>query len=114
MATPSSGREKACALGQNLIGSPAMKPHRANTVLVLGILSLVVCGPLGFAAWVMGNSDLREMERGLMDPSGRDSTNAGRITGIIGAVIFILAILVFAVVFLVMGAAGIAAAASSP
>jgi hypothetical protein len=68
-----------------------MKPHRANVVLVLGILSLVMtCLPFGFPAWFMGNRDLREMEGGLMDPSGRDTTNAGRICGIIGTALFVL------------------------
>ena len=34
-------------------------PHRGSTILTLGILSLLVCGPiLGPMAWVMGNTDL--------------------------------------------------------
>ncbi|MBI5684246.1 MAG: DUF4190 domain-containing protein [Verrucomicrobia bacterium] len=71
-----------------------MKPHRATLILVLGILSLVLCAPLGIAAWVMGNSDLKEMDAGTMDTSGRDNTNAGRICGIIGTVLLILGVLV--------------------
>lgn len=61
-----------------------MKPHRATLVLILGILSLVVCAPLGIAAWIMGSADLKAMAAGLMDPSGRSTTNAGRICGMIG------------------------------
>src|SRR5688572_29363321 len=34
------------------------RPHRGGQILALGILSLVVCSPLGVFAWVMGNSDL--------------------------------------------------------
>jgi amino acid transporter len=83
-----------------------MKPHRANTVLVFGILSLLVCAPLGIAAWIMGNTDLREMDSGLMDPSGRDSTNAGRICGIIGTILMILIIIFFVVVLSFIGFAG--------
>jgi hypothetical protein len=90
----------------------AMKPHRGTTVLVLGILSIVVCQPLGIAAWVMGNNDLREMNNGLMDPSGRDSTSAGRICGIIGTALMILWLLVVMVV-LVMGGIGAVAASQS-
>lgn len=86
-----------------------MKPHRASTVLVFGILSLVVCAPLGIAAWIMGNKDLEEMSRGLMDPSGRDSTSAGRICGIIGTVIFIVTLLLMLLWFLFMGIAFFAA-----
>jgi hypothetical protein len=72
-----------------------MKPHRATLILVLGILSLVICAPLGIAAWIMGNTDLKEMDAGAMDPSGRSSTNAGRICGIIGTVLLILCVLAF-------------------
>lgn len=75
-----------------------MKPHRATLVLVLGILSLVFCAPLGIAAWIMGNADLKEMDAGRMDPGGRGNTNAGRICGIIGTVFMILAAVVFVIV----------------
>jgi len=72
-----------------------MKPHRATTVLVLGILGLVICAPLGIAAWIMGNTDLKEMDAGQMDPSGRSTTNAGRICGMIATVLLILGVLGF-------------------
>jgi len=61
-----------------------MKPHRAVVILVFGILSFAVCPFFGIAAWVMGNSDLQEMDNGWMDPSGRDMTKAGRICGMVG------------------------------
>ena len=67
-----------------------MKPHRGTLILVLGILSLVACGPLGIAAWIMGNGDLKEMDAGAMDPSGRSTTNAGRICGIISSTVTVL------------------------
>jgi hypothetical protein len=80
-----------------------MRPHRANLILVFGILSLVVCAPLGIPAWVMGNSDLRDMSAGLMDPSGRDSTNVGRICGIIGTVFLGIGILFLILYFAIIG-----------
>jgi hypothetical protein len=81
-----------------------MKPHRANLILVLGILSIVgVCQPLGIWAWFMSNTDLREMNNGMMDASGRDTTNAGRILGIIGTILFILTLLVLVVVLSMFG-----------
>jgi hypothetical protein len=70
-----------------------MKTHRATLILVLGILSIFICGPLGIAAWIMGNKDLKEMDAGVMDPSGRGNTSAGRICGIIGTAILILIVL---------------------
>jgi hypothetical protein len=79
-----------------------MKPHRATTVLILGILGLIVCGPLAIAAWVMGNSDLKEMDAGTMDSSGRGTTNAGKICGIIGTILLIIS-LVMVVVFFMFG-----------
>ena len=61
------------------------KWHRGRTVLTWGIVSLVACGPLGIVAWVMGSRDLREMEQGIMDPSGRGATRAGKVMGIFGS-----------------------------
>ena len=37
----------------------------------------------------MGNADLKEIDAGRMDPSGRELTNIGRILGIIGTVLMI-------------------------
>ena len=76
-----------------------MKPHRGTLILVLGILGLVVCGPLGIAAWIMGNGDLKEIDAGAMDPTGRSTTNAGRICGMIATILLILGALAFAVIF---------------
>lgn len=60
--------------------------------MVFGILSLVLCAPLGIAAWIMGNGDLKQMDAGTMDPSGRSNTSAGRICGIIGTVLLIIGV----------------------
>ena len=74
-------------------------------ILVLGILSLIICAPLGIVAWVMGSGDLKEMDAGAMDPSGRGNTNAGKICGMIGTILmivwFILVILIFTGAFVV-------------
>ena len=70
-------------------------PHRAGLVLTLGIvsvaLSLNCCwlAPLwglgfGIPAWVMGQSDLRKIRSGAMDPDGESNTKAGWVCGIIG------------------------------
>jgi hypothetical protein len=71
-----------------------MKPHRGTLILVFGILGLVVCGPLGIAAWVMGSKDLKEMAAGTMDPSGRSLTSGGRICGIIASILMIIGAIV--------------------
>jgi hypothetical protein len=76
-----------------------MKPHRGTLILVLGILGLVICGPLGIAAWIMGNGDLKEIDAGAMDSSGRGLTNAGRICGMIATILMILGVLIAIAVF---------------
>jgi len=71
-------------------------------ILVLGILGLVFCQILGIVAWVMGNGDLKEMDAGMMDPTGRGTTNAGRICGMIATILLIISAvvgLVFAILF---------------
>ena len=83
-----------------------MKPHRATLILVLGILGLVTsCFPLGIAAWIMGNKDLKEMDAGVMDPSGRSNTNAGRICGMIATILLIIGVVV-AIALLALGVLG--------
>ena len=82
-----------------------LKSHRGGVVLTLGILGLVVCFICGIIAWVMGNKDLQEMDRGLMDPAGKGLTQAGRICGIVSVVLAILGTLIFIVVTLAAAAA---------
>src|SRR5690606_8463177 len=58
--------------------------HRASLILGLAIAGLVTavffgCPVFCIMAWVMGGSDLREMDAGRMDPSGRDTTRVGQL-----------------------------------
>ncbi|MCP4794983.1 MAG: hypothetical protein GY885_02345 [Phycisphaeraceae bacterium] len=85
-----------------------MNPDRSSIVLVLGVLSLVICAPLGIAAWVMGASDLREMDAGLRVADGRPTAKAGMICGIIGTILFILQMLLGVLFFLFFGLVGAA------
>jgi len=71
-----------------------MKPHRGTLVLILGILGLIICGPVGIAAWAMGASDLKEMDAGTMDPSGRGTTQAGKICGMVACILMILGLVI--------------------
>ena len=85
-----------------------MKPHRGTLILVLGILGLIVCGPLGIAAWVMGSGDLKQMDAGTMDPGGRGNTQAGKICGIIGTILMVIGIIVLGILFTIGFAAALA------
>lgn len=79
-----------------------MKPHRGVLILVLGILSFVLgCGIFtAIPAWVMGNGDIKLMDAGAMDPTGRGMTNAGRILGIINTVLTVVAFVILIAFFL--------------
>lgn len=68
---------------------------QATTILVLGILGIICCGPLGIAAWVMGNNELAAIEAGRRTPENRSTANAGRIMGIVGTVLLALGIFLF-------------------
>ena len=88
-----------------------MKPHRGTLILVLGILGLVGCGIFtAIPAWIMDSNDLKEMDAGAMDPSGRGNTNAGRICGMVATILGILSILAFLVIFAIFGLGAIGAA----
>ncbi len=67
--------------------APVYQPHRGVVILVLGILAIVIYFLgliLGGIAWHMGNEELRRMDAGLSDPTGRGMVTAGKICGIIG------------------------------
>lgn len=94
---------------QQVGAGAGMEPHRGTLVLVLGILGLVVCVILGIVAWVMGNGDLRKMDAGQMDPSGRGLTQAGRVCGMISVILAIVGFAIWALMMIV----GFGAAAAS-
>jgi hypothetical protein len=65
-----------------------LEPHRGTLILVLGILSLVLCGFFtGIPAWIMGKGDLAKIQAGHMDPEGVGPTKAGMICGMICCII---------------------------
>jgi hypothetical protein len=85
------------------LDSQEERPHRGGGLLALGIVGLSMTGVgmfscllyflavflvAGFVcsllAWIMGNSDLKKMQKGIMDQSGEGKTKAGRVCGIIG------------------------------
>jgi hypothetical protein len=78
-------------------------PHRGALILTFGILGIACCFPFGIAAWIMGNNDMQQIEAGMMDPTGKSITNAGKICGIIGTILVIVGcgaqLLIFALDF---------------
>jgi hypothetical protein len=90
----------------NLAMANNVDPGRATLILVLGILSLVVCQPIGPFAWVMGSNDLKKIEAGEISKEAKPLTQAGMICGIIGTVLLILGIIgaLIAISIAVLGA----------
>lgn len=84
-----------------------VQEHRGTTILVLGIVSLVCCVIAGIPAIIMANEDLRKMDQGIMDSTGRSVTNVGKILGIVGLVLAALGIVLQLLLFGLGVAAGI-------
>ena len=87
----------------------SVAPHRGVLILVLGILGIVCCFICGIIAWVMGNNDLRKIDAGRMDPSGRGLTQAGKICGIVSVALQIVGL----IIWLLMMALGVCGSAMS-
>ena len=63
----------------------AQQQGRGAIILILGILSIVMFGPLtGIPAWVMGHGDLKEIQAGRIPQSEHGLTTGGMVLGIIG------------------------------
>jgi ABC-type Fe3+ transport system permease subunit len=87
-----------------------LEPHRGTLILVLGILSLVLCGFFtGIPAWIMGKGDLAKIKDGMMDPDGEGMTKAGMICGMICCILT----LVCGGLYLLMMILGVGLAAGS-
>ena len=91
------------------VAQQGLAPHRGTVVLVLGILGIVVCFICGIIAWVMGNNDIRKMDAGVMDPSGRGLTQAGKICGMISCILVIIGFVIWLIMIFFIGASAVVA-----
>jgi hypothetical protein len=81
---------------------------------VFGIIGLVCCGIFAFIAWIMGDTDLKAMARGEMDPAGEGLTKAGKICGMIGVALWVIGVGI-QIILMVMGVGfGIAGSQAGP
>jgi uncharacterized membrane protein YjgN (DUF898 family) len=77
---------------------------QAITVLVLGILSLVVCGLIGPFAWGMGSRVVQEIEASGGRWGGHTEATIGRILGIVATALLVLSVLFVIGLFAFSGA----------
>lgn len=84
-----------------------LEPHRANTILTLSLLGFFFVVP-GIIAILFASEDLRKMDEGVMDESGRSTTSTGRVCAFVA--LFLTALGVIIIVTLAMVAANRAAA----
>ncbi len=89
----------ATAPGVGVGGVPvSMYPESSQAVLalILSILGFVACCgitcPIG---WWLGDQELKAIAEGRRDPSNQGTANAGKIVGIIGTVLILLAVVGF-------------------
>ena len=76
-------------------GAPPPAPVNATSILVMGILSFVCFGIiLGPIAYIQGTNALKTLDT-YGDPTNvRGQVNAGRICGLIGGILSVIAIIV--------------------
>jgi Domain of unknown function (DUF4190) len=75
------------------MGGGQVDHPRGVTILVLGILGIVCCSPLGIVAFIMGNNALREIDAQPGRYRNRQLVQIGRILGIIGMVLLVLSLI---------------------
>ena len=84
---------------------PRREQHpEAVAVFVLGLVSVLMLWPLGFLAWIMGNKAMRDVRDRPGVYENENLIVAGRILGIVAAVLTIL-FAVFLVGMMVLGLA---------
>jgi hypothetical protein len=79
---------------------------QGTAVLILGVMSLVVCGLIGPVAWVMGHGALQEIDANPSAYSNRGFVLAGYICGIIATCILIVGVVVGGAILIAALAAG--------
>ena len=81
---------------------------QGTTVLVLGILSLVLCGILGPVAWIMGNKTLKEIDAQPGVYGNRGNVQAGRIIGIVATALLAAGLLFYGLIFVLIAGSTVA------
>jgi hypothetical protein len=89
---PKCGDESPLPMQHDVKAKTALahqKPHRAGAVLALAIVGWIFF-PAAICALVMGNADVREMEAGKMDASGKATTDTATSVALIGLLVWLV------------------------
>ncbi|HSO50983.1 MAG TPA: DUF4190 domain-containing protein [Acidimicrobiia bacterium] len=71
---------------------------QATTALVMGILGIVCCQPLGIVAWIMGNNELEGIRAGRRNPANEGTANAARILGMVSVALLAIGLVILALI----------------
>ncbi len=71
----------------SILTEPLEKNH-ATIILILGLFSLVLCGPMGIIPWLLANSDLKQINKGRMSDDKIGFIKLGRLGGVAGVILF--------------------------
>jgi hypothetical protein len=71
-----------------------LSPHRGRLALIFGLVGLFCCGFIaGLPAWIIARGDLKQINQGKMDPSGKGLARAGLYLGIFSTIFWGLAMI---------------------
>jgi len=87
LLSASSFRAGSRVIRRQLAEQGTVAPHRGPLVLALGAIGFVF-PPLGPAAWIVGDADLRAIAYGRMDADGLSMTTSGRTLGMIASMVY--------------------------
>ncbi len=76
--------------GYSPYGFVAQQHPKATTAMVLGIVGVVFCPPVGIAGLVIGNRTRKEIDADPQSYTGRGMATAGYVLGIISVVLTVL------------------------
>jgi len=84
-------------------GVPEKASGKSVTAMILGIVGIVLCQPVGIAAWIIGHQERKEIAAGKSPAAGQGMATAGWIMGIIGTAMLVLGLLILILVFTTIG-----------
>lgn len=100
---PQAGYPQAGGYGPYGYQMPVDHPQ-GTTILVLGILSIVLCGLLAPVAWIMGSNALKEIDANPGRYGNRSNVQIGRIIGMVYTILMIVVIVAFIALLVVVAA----------